>query len=362
MADGVVSLRVGGREYRGWKTARVTRGIEAISGSFDLSVSERWANQDQPWPIGEGDRCELLINGTTVITGYIDSREPSFGPDSHDVALSGRDVTGDMVDSAVVLSNWEFKEVAIPALVQKMCDPHGVKVSVQPGLVLSPITIPKKFSIDPGDTAANAIENACRLAGLLPVSDGKGGLVLTRTGTSRCTTAIVEGKNALAGKAKFSMAGRFAKVLVLGQHKGNDSFNGESSRAVKGSATDPNVPRSARTLVIRPEGNVTAAQATKRAEWEATTRAARADSVAVTVQGWTQNDGTVWPVNTLARVTSPSLGVDGDLLITQATYSLTVTGGTTTTLELKAPDAFKPEPIQKAGGGKHYWKEVVRGV
>ena len=295
--------------------------------------------------------------------GFIDDRAPEFSETSHSVTIGGRDITGDAVDSSAVLDKWGFKNVSVPEIVRKLFEPHGVKVSLQPGLVLPPSTVPKKFSIDPGDTVAAAVENACRPVGVLCVSDGLGGVVLTRAGNTRCTTALVEGVNLKSGSAKFSLSGRFRKYLVLGQHKGNADFNGSASAAVKGSAEDLAVPRASRVHVVRPEGNVTPALAKARAEWEAATRAARGDTASVTVAGWTQNDGTVWPVNALVRVTSPQLGLHGVMLITQATYSLDLNGGTTTQLELKRPDAFVPDPtITKGGGGNNYWKEIVKGV
>ena len=363
MAEPRVTLKVGGREYGGWKTARVTRGIEALSGAFDLTVSERWADQDQAWPINEGDLCTVAIDGEPLVTGFIDDRSPEFSETSHSITVGGRDITGDAVDSSAVLDRWGFKNVSVPEIVRKLFEPHGVKVSLQPGLVLPPSTVPKKFSIDPGDTVAAAVENACRPAGVLAVSDGLGGVMLTRAGNARCSTALVEGVNMKAGSAKFSLAGRFRKYLVLGQHKGNADFNGAASAAVKGSAEDLGVPRASRVLVIRPEGNVTPAIARDRAEWEATTRAARGTTATITVAGWTQNNGKIWPVNALVPVSSPTLNLKGEMLIVQATYVLDLNGGTTTQLELKRRDAYRPNPtIAKGSGGNNYWPEIVKGV
>jgi prophage tail gpP-like protein len=356
-----VAIRVSGREYRGWKTARVTRSIEALSGSFDLNVSERWENQKQPWPIGEGDLCAVLVSGQTVINGFIDRRELSFSATDHSVSVSGRDRAADLVDSSALLDKWEFSHVDVLSLARQIARPYGLAVSLQPGLVLPSIAVPKKLSIDPGDTAASALETVCKIAGLLAVSDGQGGIMLTRSGSARCTTEIVEGENMLTGKATFDYSGRFASYLVLGAHKGNDEFNGEASAAVKGTADDDGIARKARTLVIRPEGNVTIAQAKKRAEWEAATRAAKSGAVTVTVQGWTQADGSLWPLNRLVRVRSPLLGVDGDMLITQAVYSLSTAEGSTTELSFKRPAAFDPLPRQTSSGDG-LWKEIRKGA
>jgi prophage tail gpP-like protein len=353
-------LIVNGVRYAGWKTAQVTRGVEAISGGFALSVSERWGGQDEPWPIVEGDECKLFIGDVPVITGYVDRRSPSYTADDHTLAVSGRDATGDLVDSSALLDRWEFLGVSLLTFAKRICDPFGIEVELQAGLGL-----PKpaaKLTIDPGDTAFEALERACRLAAVLPVSDGLGGLLLTRTGSARCTTALVQSENILGAGADYDASGRFRRYVVLGQRPGSDSDSGASVAAVKGEAQDLNVGRAARTLVIRAEGAVTTEYARRRAEWDAKVRAARGDAVSVRVQGWTEGDGTLWPVNALVPVRSAWLGIDGEMLITQATYSLDGNGGTTTELALRRPDAFLPEPVVIKGGSGGLWKELSGGV
>jgi len=337
-----VSLQVNGMEYAGWKSARVTRGIESVSGSFTLSVSDRWAETATAWPIAEGDECTIKVGGEVVITGFVDRRTVSFDASTHSLSVSGRDRTGDLVDCSAVLSTWEFTNTPVLTLARRVAAPFGVEVTMQSGLTP---TVPAKLSVDPGDSAFEVIERACRAAALLPVSDGRGGLALMRPGTARTHTALVEGENLKSGSVERDASGKFRRVVVRGQSSGTDALSGEQAAAPQASAEDANVRRAARVLLVRPEGNVTTALAKKRAEWETTVRAARSLTVTVTVQGWTQGNGALWPVNALARVNSVRLGLDEELLITSATYSLDDSGGTTTELVLRPPNAFKPEPV-----------------
>lgn len=351
-----IGLTVNGNMYTGWTSARVTRGIESVSGGFDLSVSERWQAGAAPWPIYEEDECSISVNGQTVLTGFVDKRSLGYGPEEHSFSVTGRDKTGALVDCSVFDKKWEFLDTPTLVLVKRLAEPFGVLVSLQSGLTLpSP---PSKVSVDPGDTAFDAIERSCRKAGVLAISDGRGGLLLMRPGASRTTTALVEGQNILAASAEFDASSRFRRYVILGQHAGDEKWTGEPLTSIKGEATDSGVRRTTRVLVVRPEGNVTIAQAKMRAQWEATVRAARADAVSVTVQGWTQADGSIWPINALVHVESARIGVSGDLLISQAEYSAGESG-TTTRLTLRRPDAFKPEPVVKPTGT---WKEIERGV
>lgn len=359
MAD--LRLRVNGRDYGGWERIRVTRGIEAVSGSFELEVADRWAEQREPWPIAEEDECVVLVEGVPLVTGYVDSREATLGPDEHSLTISGRDKTGALVDCSAVLKRWEFVNERVLTLAKVLAEPFGIKADLQrgPGLLdASGLARVPKLTVDPGETAFEALERACRLAGVLPISDGKGGLLLARAGTTRAKTALVEGKNIKRGTASGDATGRFSSYRVLGQTQGTDWVSGAAAAAIKASASDAGVRRKERVLVIRPDANLTPAQAQLRAEWEATVRAARAVSVTITVQGWHQGDGALWPVNALVAVDSPGLGIKGDMLITEATYSLD-DSGTTTRLSLKRPDAFTPEPVVPPAGA---WAELRGGV
>jgi prophage tail gpP-like protein len=363
-----VSLVVFGNRYRGWERVRVSRSMETIASSFEMAVTDRWAERNEPWPIGEGDECKVYVGGARpenqVIAGFIDTRELEIGPGTSSTVVTGRDASGDLVDCSALLDAWEFKNVSPFDLAKKICAPYDVGVSMQPGLALPEITAPSKgkLSIDPGDTAFSALEKICRLAGVLLIPDRQGNIVISRAASTRCATQIVEGKNLIKGKATYSTQKRFHRYLVLGQHKGSDSFHGSNSAGVKGSSTDQNVERRARTLVVIPEVPLTNDQAKRRAEWECASRSARADTATVTVQGWTQQDGSLWDINTLVKVKSPTLKIDGELLISSVVYSLSREGGTTVELSLKNPGAFDTVPTIKPAGGNGYWKEVVRGV
>lgn len=355
-----ISLLVNGKSYAGWKTARVTRGLESLCGGFELSVSERWEANTAPWPIYEEDECSLRLGSEVVLTGYVDKRSLAYGPGEHSLSVSGRDKAALLVDCSLTRGPWEFYGVPALTVAKRVCDPFGVAVAVTPGLAVP--TPPDKVAVSPGDSPHDVLERLCRLCGVLAISDGQGGVVLMRPGTARAPTELVEGENILSASADFDSSSRFHRYVVLGQHVGTDTWSGGGTAGVIGSATDVNVRRTERVLVVRPEGNVTPVHAKRRAEWEATVRAARADSVTVTVQGWTQRSGALWPVNALVRMRSPHLGIDGDMLISQTVFSVGE-DGTKTTLTLRGPKSFLPEPTPgSAVGADQSWKEIRRGV
>lgn len=350
-----VSISVAGQQFTGWHSAQVTRTMIAASGGFRLDV----AGLESHLTIRTEDECVIKLDKQQVIKGYVDRLEGSLDARSHSFSVSGRDAVSLLIDCSVDLGKWEFHNLSLLAFVKKVVEPFGIPVTLQAGIVPA---VPKKLSIDPGDTAIDVIERYCRFAGLLAMSDGNGGLLLTRASKTQTTTALIEGQNVVSADYSYKHDDRFHTYKVIGQQEGTLEDWGASVVKVRGEATDAGV-NARRTLIVRPEGSVTRALAGKRAQWEATTRAARASSLNVTVSGWTQGDGTLWPVNQLVGVEIPSLlDVGGFWLITEANYSLDNSQGTRTQLTLARPDAFSPEPVTLPSKADQRFHELDEGA
>ena len=356
-------LVVGGRSYGGWKSIRVTRSIESLAGSFALEVSDRWGNRSEPWPIAEEDECrvEILVGPRQrhiVIDGFVSVRDLDASKDSRKLEYEGRDRAAELVECSVVLSNWTFRNVTLAEFASTIAAPFGVTVSVQAGLTLGTLA---KIVVQPGDKAFEAIAREAASAGVLAVSDGAGGIVLTRAGSARAEP-LVEGFNIEGAGVRYDATDRFRRYVLVTQVPGTDDASGAATQ-VRAEATDEGVRRAHRVALIRPDTGMGTADARRRADWEARIRAARAETVRITVQGWTQPDGTLWPLNAITRVKAPRLiGVNADMLISQVEHSISE-GGQVTQLQLVRPDAFTPEPQAKVkapsgGTGDRRWSSL----
>jgi prophage tail gpP-like protein len=352
-----VELVVGGQRYFGWKAIRITRSIESLAGSFDLEANDRWGDGNL-WPIAEEDPCRVTIDGITVIDGYVDKRHKSTSKDARTLSYSGRDRAAALVDNSAVLSKWTYHNVNVADFAATIAAPFGIKVSVQAGLALAKVA---KLVVSPGDTAYEAIRTAISDQGVMLVSDGAGGIVITRSGSTRAAS-LVEAANVLTADADYDSTERYRRYVILTQAAGTDEAAGEACR-IQAEAFDEGVRRADRVLMIRPEKAYSVADARKRADWEARTRAARAEAVTIVVQGWKQPNDALWAPNAITRVrATDTAGANGDMLITQVEYSISNEHGRTTQLRLMRPDAFTPEPktaTVKASGGA--WKELDKG-
>lgn len=335
-----VRLEVAGLLYGGWKSISISRSIEQISGSFDLTVSDRWPGQASGRPILTGDSCRLLVDGEVLITGYVDDMSISHDGSKHEVSVSGRDKTGDLVDCSAIKGSGQWANRKLEQIAADLCAPFGIQVhtAVDTGKAFS------NFALQEGESVFEALERMAKIRAVLLTADGAGALVITRPGNDRVDTDLVLGQNILEASGSSSQRERYSQYILKGQSAGGDSWNGAQAAQAKSTAGDPAVTRY-RPLVVVSDSQGDGLSLKDRALWEATFRAARATDVAITAQGWKHRGG-IWAPNAIVHVKDEFLGLDDDLLIKSVNLVLNESG-TRAMLGLTRPDAFKLQPLKE---------------
>ena len=334
-----VGVLVDGMRYSGWSRVRVERSIERISAAFEVVSSDRWAQDKSAPRVRPGDRCVVMLGDEPLMDGHVDEVSIGYDATRHEVALQGRDATGDLVDCAAETKQWSG--LTLGRLAEEICAPFGVRVTDEVG-----DTAPfRRLKTEPGETAFELLERAARLRGALLVSDARGGLVITRAGARRAPTALVLGKNVLEASARFSHAGRFSTYTVLGQQPGDDFVSAESAAHVSATAADERITRHRPTVLIA-EDPVDAAAARARAEWHRNIAFGRSLALRITVAGWQHADG-IWQTNELVRVDDDFLGVRNAWWLIVATAFVRDEQGTRCTLTLMPRETFDRQPLPK---------------
>ncbi len=330
-----VALLVQGVYYRGWKSLEATVGIEQIAGSFNVTASDRWQANALSWPILPGHNCRVFLGPRAVISGYVDEAAPEYDDKNHYQRVSGRDATGDLVDCAAIHQSGQWQNAGLIKIANDLCLPYGVNVRAE-----APVGKPfEKYAIQDGETVFEALDRAARQRGVLLMSDGNGGLVITRAGLSWIPTALVHGKNIERGAATFDHKDRFSKYTVKGQSPGSDEYSKpEDHMQRKGEALDTGVTRHRPKIIYaEQDDNMTLKE---RAIWERNVRAGRSIRLQYTVTGWEYLPFMLWQPNKMVMVIDDFLRVFQPMLIVRCTYILE-DGGSRTMLELCPREAFE---------------------
>lgn len=335
-----VALNVNQQNWYGWEEISITRSITQIANEFTLKLTDKWSADSLPRPIAEGDVCSVSIDGQTVITGYIDDVDHSYDAESHSLQVQGRDATGDLVDCSAPSFSWASRSLLQGA--KALCKPFNIPVSAA-------VNVGKPFASmksDEGESVFDMIENAARIRAVLLISDGLGGLVITRAGTSRLSGKLELGINVYAGSQKRSARDRFSAYTVKGQT--SDAWTDTAS--VSAIATDKAVKRH-RPKVILADNAVDTASCKELAIWHRNIAAAKSQSINYTFLDW-YLDGQLLQPNMLVAVKDHYLKINRDMLIVTVAYIID-DQGLRAELTLALPDAFAltalPEPNDDGG-------------
>lgn len=330
-----VTLKINSNVYEGWRAFSISKSIETIASSFRLSVTDNWG--EKPWPLTPGDACEVYIDDEQLVSGYIDAVDNALSSDELTIQVSGRDKTADLVDCSVDGQGSQFTGLKFEKLCSILCKPFGITVEseVNTGAVIPSVVV------GVGDTIFETLDKRARQKGLLLVVGKNGVLKITTPGKTYAASALLQGINVLTCNVGLDTKDRFSTYKVKAQNGFEE--NGTGGFETLGRATDANIARY-RPLVINGESAMSSADATKRAQYEAITRAARAQTVSISVVGFKQANGELWRENQLVLVDVPAVGIyRQELIISDIAYALDDTGEITT-FGLKRKDAFIPAP------------------
>lgn len=336
-----VTLTVNGMDYGGWKDIRITAGIERQARDFSVGITWKWpGGGERPRQIRQGDRCELRIGNELVLTGWVDATPVRWNAREISTAISGRSLTGDLVDCGADNSPGQWRNQGVRQIVQALASPYGISVVSE----LQDNTALADHTIQPGESAFQSIDRLLRLSRLLSTDDAQGRLVIARPGSAgRAVDRLERGVNLISGDAPLDFAGVFSEYVSKGQRAGSDEVFGLAASEIEARATDTRIQRK-RVLVLHERGQTTPELARKRVAWERENRISKALQTTYEVQGWRQSNGALWRHNQIVRVVDPLVGFDRDLLITEIEYSLSNQAGTKAKLTLAPPDGFEAEP------------------
>lgn len=364
-----VLVTVGDTTVSGWKTVRITAGIERCPRDFDITATEVFPGTDQI-VMRPGDACSVFIGRDRVVTGYVNRYSASINATGHTVSVSGRGACQDVVDCAAHWPGQQIISTSVLAVAQQLVAPLGRTSESGPddvGISVRGVTGPSVGLPGPdpasriipylvlmlGETVWEIIERMCRLSGLLAYEDADGMLVLAQGPSAEpdapltmdvAGTGFAEGVNVVSATLSLSDDQRFSAYEVYWF-----SFNpllefGEEQNFISTSA-DTAVKRYRPHVMIAETGKEMSYQvAIDRANWEASRRWGQGHQLTIITDSWRDGNGNLYRPFTLARLELPTLKITRvSWVISEVSY-IKNANGTSCELKLAPIEAFTIQP------------------
>lgn len=363
-----VTIIVGGYEVRAPEAYEITTSMIDPCGRFTM----RWSFDRDMWDLVKPDSpITVLIDGTKVLTGFIDERYvPDDGNDV--VEITGRDRAGRLVDESCPGVNFDgltMKDVIKAALDpwfktlefsnasnRKIQRGRGVKAKAfgEPLIIASD----KKIGthIEPGQARRTVIEQLCSQAGYLAFAacDGSHYVVglpnynqeiqfrffMPASGSLREGEATVRGMG-----VHESTAERYSRIIVAGSGTGTGADYGDTVASRYGQAKNNDATpegtgldfTAPKRLIIKRSAK-SPDEANDLAEREMAKRDSHGKWVSVRAAGHGQLIGgaytTLFAPDTMSSVEDERTGTQGEYLLTECVYRGSRDGAAETSIHL----------------------------
>ena len=351
-----VTIQVGALRFQGWQTVQITRSCESMPNHWAVSASAEFLDGDALAGTRPGQACLIYIGLDLVITGWIDRRSIAIDAHNHQVTLSGRGITRNLVDcSADLVHDPDLRGGMINGentlgLARRLCAAYGIEA--RSAVADHGVPIPE-FQVMLGETPYQIIESVARYAGFLVYEDEYGALVLDRVGTQAHSSGFSLPGNIEAINAERSVDQRYSEYLVVyfGVEQLGELSNLANRRANKLDSTLDEF----RLKIIVSEQNAPLpsevqpavfndAIAVQRANWECARRIGRSQAASITCDSWRDSADKLWTPNRLAPVEAPKADITGAQWVIGSVTFRKDMSGTHADLILMPPHAFDPDP------------------
>lgn len=343
----MLEIRHNGIPYTLWESATFNRSLDTNCGQFSFTSSNPF---NQAYPLRIGDSVQILVNGRSVINGYIDKISASGDMSGHRLNIAGRDKVSDLIDSSMPDS---VKTISGPISLKAMAERiiaalgAGIKVIDDTGGIES-FGAGDLQAAESGQRCMEFLVSFATKRQCYLITNGNGDLVIFKPRGQKVTTPLLHRQGGAENNVKtasldLDISARYSRYVVRSQNNfASDPLAGydADSVSVTGSATDNQI-RSSRYLEIQGEQAMSASEGTQRAKEEANLRRAKGLQYNATLQGDAQNDGSPWDIGYLADVFDDYNGARGELLIFAISTSVDLETGSETLIGCSPPDAYR---------------------
>jgi prophage tail gpP-like protein len=329
-------LRVAGMDFKDWESVWVHLQWAEDSSHFRFVAVER----DTPPGIFAklqfvpGEDVQIILGGTEVINGRIETRQVAYDATRHQVELQGKSFTRWPAISSVNTTTGNFDNMNFFQVATKVLSnfPVGIKVIG----TLNPLPF-DKLQNQPGEQVWDFLERIARPRGILLGSDSFGNfLLIGNHGFPVLNTSLLEGQNIKKCQYLIHKDFMYSEYKVIGQAAASDENAFTQASQLEGSWGGSGWLSS--ILITPAEQPVKSiAEVIDRAKNEAKWHEGTRLEAHITVQGWYRDENNLWWPGENVYINSPMCPLDMTMKIKSATYTQDSASGTETELEFAMP-------------------------
>lgn len=339
ITDSVIAVEIDGLTHEKWQEYDIDNNFETPADAFSMKIGV--PNGTIAPLINEGAVCTVRIDGTLILTGFIDRIEHSLTKFNHSFGINGRDKGAILVDCDAEITN--FVGLTLKESIEKIVKPLGIEKVEFKGK--EDITF-DKTELEPGMNAWEAVKRLVNSAGLHAWFNAEGTLIVGEADYTAPPVGklILNYDGALNNVSELTMqqsaANRYSEVTFLGQSHGRtkDSAKHDLKYVHKDETAQFEKKR---TIIL---GNVENQKALEKAakKWLADVQL-EGLTIRATVAGHYTDLGILWENGQRVHLESDVFGIDDVHFIISRRFQSSRSRGRITVLELKEDGVWLPD-------------------
>jgi prophage tail gpP-like protein len=366
-----IDIKAGGKVIERWQRYRITCDMLSPADDFELELSPYSTEAAELVP--PDAEIQVSIDGTRILTGYVDERRRRVGRDGTRLSISGRDKGGRLVDESMPLTTFRGLQT-LQSLAEAAIGPWFTEVGFsnadnrtrlrgkrahvaaaygEPPVVFDRSKAPKK--VEPGQSRWDVLASWLEPAQLLGWSTADGysfviGLPNYEQESQYAFRLPLTGSgfrgNVIEAELTESIAERYSRITVVGAMRGDSANYGRRVTKLRGVVSDGDGANGIggsfahrKTLILSDDEIKSAKDAEDRAIREMNLRNSGAEVITLNVPGHGQRYGpttpaTLYACDTIAEIKIDALDIDSKGLIVACDFIADKPGGEMTTLTL----------------------------
>lgn len=267
----------------------VEKGLDQFAHHFSFDVVGQTAIDG----LAYGALVEIKRGSELLCTGFINRLRQPITADGATLSVEGRSRTADLVDCSATHKLGHWTNATPLAIIGDVCRPFGITVKAAPDAASTAAAkeVFGRFGLEYGETAFSAIDRACKVRGLLPVTQPDASILLVRKVAALDTSTAqrtIGRTRVLSHERSYDDSGLYS-TYQTSVHLATPEDAADEIGAASG------VVKRWRPLVLPPETHQSASSAKVRLQWEANIRRGRAERFTFTVlgSGWSDTESYV---------------------------------------------------------------------
>lgn len=323
----MIEIVASGVPYTNFVSVSATLSVASLANDFSFTASAGTGFPD----LKQGDKIVVLVDGVKKLTGNISGISGSETEGSHTVTYSGRDKTGDFLDSQIDTLDDINGDITLKALIELVISHLGQSIKVIDNVKSDPFNAAEDvIKPEVGENAFEFVQFYARKRQTLLTSDGDGNIVITQSspvssGETLQRLPNSDSNNILSQNWDLNEDAKFNRYIIRGQVDPlglNNAGDTDIAAAVdqSGVVIDDSV-RVGRQRVIVETDSYSSAELDDRAKWSKQIAAARATVFSCSTKDHSKPSGGVWDENTLVQINSNVADISRPMLIDTVTFS-----------------------------------------